>query len=91
MVHSSTCLMIRTKSTFKVITNMKIPKNFDVVAKEAPSFSKGTSMENYKGIQPSESNIKDTPGENATNETSAHSMSKGHPFGKGGSGYTSST
>ena len=63
---------------------MKIPKNFDVVGKPAPSFNKGTDSDNYKGIQPEESNIKDTPGENATNDVTGMSSSKGQPFGKGG-------
>lgn len=67
---------------------MKVPKNYDCVNKGSIPASKGTSMENYKGIQPEESNIKDTPGENATNDTAAHSISKGQPFGMGGSGYT---
>ena len=68
---------------------MNIAKNWDPVSKEAPAGEKGTLPQNYKGIQPESGNIKDTPGENATNSTAAHSHSKGQPFGKGGSGYTS--
>jgi hypothetical protein len=44
-------------------------------------------MESYKGIQPHEKAVPETPGENATNDVTKHSSSKGQPFGKGGSGY----
>lgn len=66
---------------------MKISKDFDPVSKEAPSFSKGATINDYSGIQPHESAIKETPGEREMNETAAHSSSKKQPFGKGGSGY----
>jgi hypothetical protein len=68
---------------------MKVPKNYDVVSKGSIPCAKGTESSAYKGIQPEESNIKDTPGENATNDTAAHSTNKAQPFGAGGSGYTS--
>lgn len=68
---------------------MKVPKDYDVVEKGSISFAKGTESDDYKGIQPSESAIKETPGENATNNTAGMSINKGQPFGPGGSGYTS--
>lgn len=68
---------------------MKVPKNYDVVNRGPISYSKGTSSDSYKGIQPSESAISETPGEKASNSPSAHSTNKKQPFGAGGSGYTS--
>lgn len=68
---------------------MKVPKDYDVVNKGHIPCAKGTESSAYKGIQPEESPIKDTPGENATNDTAAASSNKGQPFGAGGSGYTS--
>ncbi len=66
-----------------------IPKNYDVVGKDAISPDKGLNFTENPGIKPGISKIKDTPGENATNDTSAREINKGQPFGKGGSGYTS--
>jgi len=70
---------------------MKVPKNYDVVNKGAIPFQKGTAPDDYKGIQPEESNIKDTPGEKATNDPSGMSTNRAQPFGAGGSGYTNKT
>jgi len=67
---------------------MKIPKNYDPVSGAHISYSRGTNPQDNPGIQPSEKAIADTPGEKATNEQSAHEMTKGQNFGKGGSGYT---
>lgn len=83
-----TCRMIHIKLHFKVLGNMKVPKDYDVVSKGAPSFSKGTSMEDYKGVQPEESAIKMTPGEKETNNPAVENTNKKQPFGPGGSGYT---
>jgi len=67
---------------------MKIPKNFDVVYKPSPAADKGTPFGSYDGINPHEKAIPETPGEKASNDPSGYEMSKGQPFGPGGSGYT---
>jgi len=64
---------------------MKISKSMDVVNGPAPSCEKGTGPFENPGIKPSESAIADTPGENASNDTSAESMSKAQPFKRKGS------
>lgn len=68
---------------------MKISKSMDVVNDAAPSCEKGTGPFENPGIKPSESAIADTPGENATNDTSSQteSMNKGQPFKKGATAY----
>lgn len=68
---------------------MKVPKNYDVVTKGPIAASKGTDSDNYKGIQPHESAVRDDPGEKASNDPSGLSTNKAQPFGAGGSGYTS--
>lgn len=67
---------------------MQIKKNFDVVGGKLPSYQQGTSPENNPQIAPHESAIPETPGENATNDTSQFEMSKAQPFSKKGAGYT---
>ena len=67
---------------------MKIPKNIDVVGKEAPACSKGTNPFDNPQIKPYESPIPDTPGEKAVNSTEPEAPSKGFPSGlTKGSGY----
>lgn len=66
---------------------MKIPKNYDVVGKEPPNWDKGTNPMDNPQIEP-RSSIPDTPGEKTQNMTSVTEVTKGQPFGKGGSGYT---
>ena len=67
---------------------MKIPTDFDVVNNPTPSADKGTPFGSYDGINPNEKAIPDTPGEKATSDPCCFEMSKGQPFGAGGSGYT---
>lgn len=67
---------------------MKIAKNYDVVHKGPPDFSKGTNPFDNPGIEPMKS-VPETPGEKAENFTTAAEMNKKQPFGKGGSGYCS--
>lgn len=67
---------------------MKIPKNYDAVARGPVDFEKGTGPFDNPGIKPVK-NVADTPGEKAMNEPGANTISKKQPFGKGGSGYTS--
>lgn len=66
---------------------MKIPKNMDVVSKEAPAYNKGTNFFDNPQIEPHTSAIPDSPGEKAMNDTAAHSQTSKQPFGKGGTGY----
>lgn len=68
---------------------MKIPKNYDVVARDAISPEKGANFTENDGIKPGISKIAETPGEKATNDTAGLEYNKGQPFGKGGSGYSS--
>lgn len=68
---------------------MKIPKDFDVACKPAPSADKGTAFGDYNGINPNEKSIPETPGEKVSNDPTCFEQSKGQPFGPGGSGYTS--
>lgn len=68
---------------------MKVPKNYDVVGKDAISPEKGANFTENPGIQPGITKIAETPGEKATNDTAGAETNKGQPFGKGGSGYTS--
>ena len=63
-------------------------KNYNPADGDAPKMSSGSNPFDNPGIQPSETAIKDTPGENATNDVAAESMSKGQPFKCKGSGYT---
>lgn len=67
---------------------MKIATDFDVVNKPAPSAASGTAFGSYDGINPHEKAIPECPGEKASNDPAAFSMTKAQPFGSGGSGYT---
>lgn len=66
---------------------MKIPKNFDVVGKDAPSFEKGDAYDKNPGIDPYEKAIPETAGEGASNDVNAFSFNKAQPFKEKGSGY----
>lgn len=66
---------------------MKIPFNFDVVGKDAPSFEKGDAYDKNPGIEPYEKAIPETAGEGASNDVNQFSMNKGQPFKTKGSGY----
>ena len=63
-------------------------KDYDCAMDEAPSMSSGSNPIDNPGIEPSSGPIKDTPGENATNDVSAESMNKAQPFKCKGSGYS---
>lgn len=65
-----------------------IKKDWDPVSEQAPSYKSGTNYQDNPGVQPYESAIPETPGEKASNDTSALAYDKKQPFGKGGSGYT---
>lgn len=67
---------------------MKIDKSKDIAMQEAPMCSKGTNPWDNAGIMPHEKAIPDTPGQKATNDTSAESFSSAQPFKTKGSGYT---
>ena len=67
---------------------MKIPKNYDVVGKDAISPDKGLNFTENPGIDPSIKAVAMTPGEKATNDTAGLEYTKAQPYGKGGSGYT---
>lgn len=67
---------------------MKIPTNYDVVGKDAPSYEKGTSPFDNPQIAPHESAIPQTPGEKAVNSTQPDMISKPGPMIKSaGGGY----
>lgn len=67
---------------------MKIPLDYDIVGKEAPSFEKGTSPFDNPQIQPYEKAVPQTPGEKAVNSTEPESFSKAPPMMKdAGGGY----
>lgn len=67
---------------------MQVKKNYDVVASDVIDPKKGTDPCDNPGIMASISKVKNTPGEDATNETAALDIKKAQPFGKGGSGYS---
>ena len=67
---------------------MKIPPDYDVVNKPAPSYSKGTPYDSNPQLDPYERAIPETPGEKAVNSTEPDIISKGQPYKKTGSGYT---
>lgn len=64
---------------------MQIPKNYDVVSKEAPT--SGTDPFANPQIKPSTSPVPDTPGEKATNVTTDERVTKKIPAGPKGAGY----
>lgn len=64
---------------------MKIPHDFDVVNKAAPSADAGTLPQDNPGIKPNV--IEQTPGEKARGSMTEFSQSKAQPFKKKGTGY----
>jgi hypothetical protein len=66
---------------------MKIPLNFDVESKPAPSYSKGTSFENNPQVEPYEKPIPESSDMKANNSTEPDTINKGQPYKKTGSGY----
>jgi len=62
-------------------------KNYDCAGDDAPKMSSGVDPFDNPGIDPSESPIKDTPGETATNDVSQETWNKAQPFKCKGSGY----
>jgi len=68
---------------------MNVPKNYDPLSRGPIAAEKGTNPFDNAGIKPSESAIPETPGMKASNEPKHNTMSKGQPFGSGGTGYTS--
>ena len=66
---------------------MKVKKDYDPVTEDVINPEKGTDPCDNPGIDASISKIKNTPGEDATNDTAGIRIDKKQPFGKGGSGY----
>ena len=65
----------------------KIPLDLDVVYGKVPSAESGDNPFDNPGITPSEKDIKDTPGESESNDTSAMEVNKAQPYKSKGSGY----
>lgn len=65
-----------------------VKKNWDPCCDSVPA---GDKFEDHPGLSASMKAIPETPGEKATNDTTALSYNKSQPFGKGGSGYTKGT
>ena len=65
----------------------KIPKDFDLIGKEAPKAESGDLPWDNPGIAASESPIPLTPGEKASNDTAELRSNKDQPKLKCGSGY----
>jgi hypothetical protein len=66
---------------------MKIPHDYDVVSKGAPSFSSGTDPFNNPQIQPASSPSNEV--KPMVNSQTPNYTSKAPPSGKKGSGYNS--
>ena len=68
---------------------MKIPINYDVEGKAAPSYNKGTSPLENPQIAPHESAIPESADMKASNSTEPETVNKGQPFKTKGGGYCS--